>query len=67
MDEIHIKSDFSYTGGKIIGSSVNTELMPATTVLAYKVQVFVKNGSPLFAYYLVQEHQLLNYSPLPNK
>ena len=47
MDEIHIKSDFSYTGGKIIGSSVNTELTPATTVLAYMVSSLCKKWSTI--------------------
>ena len=47
MDEIDIKSNFSYTGGKIIGSSVNTELMPATTVLAYMVSSLCKKWSTI--------------------
>ena len=47
MDEIHVKSDFSYTGGKIIGSSVNTELTPATTVLAYMVSNLCKKISTI--------------------
>ena len=44
MDEIHGKSDFSYTGGRIIGSSI-TPNTPATTVLAFMVSSLCRKWS----------------------
>ena len=66
MDEIHVKSDFSYTGGRIIGSSI-TPNTPATTVLAFMVSAFAENDLPLFIYYHVQRRLHLNYFLLLSK
>ena len=46
MDEIHVKSDFSYTGGRIIGSSI-TPNTPATTVLAFMVSSLCRKWSTI--------------------
>ena len=46
MDEIHVISDFSYTGGRIIGSSI-TPNTPATTVLAFMVSSLCRKWSTI--------------------
>ena len=44
LDEIHVKSEFSYTGGRILGSSANhTEA--ANTVLAFMISSLCKKWS----------------------
>ena len=44
MDEIHVKSTFTYKGGKIIGSSLNPT-DPAKTVFAFMVSSLSKRWS----------------------
>ena len=44
MDEIHVKSTFTYKGGKIIGSSLNPT-DPAKTVFAFMVSCLSKRWS----------------------
>ena len=44
MDEIHVKSEFSYTGGRILGSST-TQNEAANTVLAFMVSSLCKKWS----------------------
>ena len=43
MDEIHVKSDVTYKGGKIYGSSLSPE-DPIKTVFAIMVSSLQKNG-----------------------
>ena len=51
MDEIHVKSTFTYKCDKIFGSSLNP-IDPAKTVFALWSLVCVENGQRLFAYFL---------------
>ena len=46
MDEIHVKSTFTYKGGKIIGSSLNPT-GPAKTVFAFMVSSLSKKWSTI--------------------
>ena len=46
MDEIHVKSTFTYKGGKIIGSSLNPT-DPAKTVFAFMVSSLSKRWSSI--------------------
>ncbi len=46
MDEIHVKSDFSYTGGRIICSSI-TPNTSATTVLAFMISSLCRKWSTI--------------------
>ena len=46
MEEIHVKSDFSYTGGRIIVASI-TPNTPATTVLAFMVSSLCRKWSTI--------------------
>ena len=61
MDEIHVKSTFTYKGGKIIGSLLNPT-DPAKTVFAFMVSSLSKNGLLLFVCFLVQPLQQSRYS-----
>ena len=44
LDEIHVKSEFSYTGGRILGSS-STRTEAANTVLAFMISSLCKKWS----------------------
>ena len=44
MDEIHVKSEFSYTGGRTLGSST-TQNEAANTVLAFMISSLCKKWS----------------------
>ena len=44
MDEIHVKSEFSYTGGRILGSST-TQNEAANTDLAFMISILCKKLS----------------------
>ena len=46
MDEIHIKSDVSYKGGKIIGSILNSD-EPTKTVFAIMVSSLCSKWSEI--------------------
>ena len=57
MDEIHVKSTFTYKGGKIIGSSLNPT-DPAKPFSPSWCHVCRKNGPILFVYFPVPAHPL---------
>ncbi|KAI6658292.1 hypothetical protein LOD99_15561 [Oopsacas minuta] len=46
MDEIHVKSEFSYTGGRILGSST-TQNEATNTVLAFMISSLCKKWSTI--------------------
>ena len=46
MDEIHLKSEYSYKGGKIIGSSCSPN-QPAKTILGFMVSSLFKKWSTI--------------------
>ncbi|KAI6656127.1 Transposable element P transposase [Oopsacas minuta] len=75
MDEIHVKSEFSYTGGRIFGSST-TQNEAANTVLAFMIPSLCKKWSTVVRLLPCANLQLLKYplnanlfkllSPIPN-
>ena len=44
LDKIHVKSEFTYTGGRILGSS-STRTEAANTVLAFMISSLCKEWS----------------------
>ena len=60
LDEIDVKSTFTYKGGKIIGSSLNPT-DPAKTVFAFMVSSLSKRCPLLFVYCPVPAHPLVYY------
>ena len=46
MDEIHVKSELTYKGGKVFGSSLNT-IEPAKTIFAFMVSSLSKKWSTI--------------------
>ena len=55
MDQIHVKSEYTYNGGRIIASSIHS-IEPDITVFAIMVSSLQKNCQLLFDFFLVQNH-----------
>ena len=56
MNEVHVKSEYTYKGANVIWASMQPDY-PAKTVFATMVQVSTRNGPILFDSFLVPTHQ----------
>ena len=65
MDEIHVKPDISYKGGKIIGPNKCPDVLRKLFSLSWS-RVFRKNGLALSVYCNVHLHLQRRYLPLSN-